>query len=104
MTDFEQGTIDVALDKCALDALLHGSLWDPSDDVKENVGKYVNEVWRILKKGGSWICVTFRQPHFIRNLLKKDKEAGEHGGWESITQETLTEGGCFEYFGWVLRK
>lgn len=32
-----------------LDAMLHGSLWDPEDDVKENVGGYVAEVgtrWR----------------------------------------------------------
>jgi len=27
-----------------LDAMLHGSLWDPEDDVKENVGAYINEV------------------------------------------------------------
>jgi hypothetical protein len=27
-----------------MDAMLHGSLWDPEDDVKENVGLYVNEV------------------------------------------------------------
>lgn len=24
--------------------MLHGSLWDPEDDVKENVGAYINEV------------------------------------------------------------
>lgn len=24
--------------------MLHGSLWDPEDDVKENVGAYVDEV------------------------------------------------------------
>lgn len=24
--------------------MLHGSLWDPEDDVKENVGAYVGEV------------------------------------------------------------
>lgn len=27
-----------------LDAMLHGSLWDPEDDVKENAGAYVDEV------------------------------------------------------------
>ena len=52
-------TFDVAIDKVSLcltqlfhaqcekgtlDAMLHGSLWDPEDDVKINVGAYVNEV------------------------------------------------------------
>lgn len=35
---------DVAIDKGTLDAFLHGSLWDPPDDVRSNVGKYVDEV------------------------------------------------------------
>lgn len=30
--------------KGTLDAMLHGSLWDPEDDVKENAGAYVDEV------------------------------------------------------------
>jgi hypothetical protein len=40
----EDGSVDVAIDKGTLDAFLHGSLWDPPDDVRENVGKYVDEV------------------------------------------------------------
>jgi len=40
----EDGSVDIAIDKGTLDAFLHGSLWDPPDDVKENVGKYVDEV------------------------------------------------------------
>ena len=38
------GSVDVAIDKGTLDAMLHGSLWDPPDDVQQNVGKYVDEV------------------------------------------------------------
>ncbi len=30
--------------KGTLDAMLHGSLWDPEPDVKQNVTAYVNEV------------------------------------------------------------
>jgi hypothetical protein len=40
----EDGGVDVAIDKGTLDAMLHGSLWDPPDDVRESVGKYVDEV------------------------------------------------------------
>lgn len=31
-------------DKGTLDAMLHGSLWDPEDDVKENTKLYIDEV------------------------------------------------------------
>lgn len=37
------GSFDVAIDKGTLDAMLHGSLWDPPEEVKKNVGKYVDE-------------------------------------------------------------
>ena len=37
-------SIDVAIDKSTLDTMIHGSLWEPPDDVRENVGKYVEEV------------------------------------------------------------
>lgn len=37
-------SIDMAIDKGTLDAMIHGSLWDPPEDVRENVGKYVEEV------------------------------------------------------------
>jgi hypothetical protein len=39
-------SVDVAIDKGTLDAMIHGSLWDPPADVQSNVGKYVNEVHR----------------------------------------------------------
>ena len=38
------GSVDVAIDKSTLDAMIHGSLWNPPDDVRANVGKYVDEV------------------------------------------------------------
>lgn len=44
MALIESGSIDVAIDKGTLDAMLHGSLWDPPDDVRESVGRYVDEV------------------------------------------------------------
>jgi hypothetical protein len=37
-------SVDVAIDKGTLDAMIHGSLWDPPEDVRSNVLKYVNEV------------------------------------------------------------
>jgi hypothetical protein len=41
-------SVDVAIDKGTLDAFIHGSLWDPPDDVRENVGRYVDEVCKLV--------------------------------------------------------
>ena len=99
-----------------LDAMLHGSLWDPEDDVKENVGGYVAEVstrWRyrtrqsisyieqvarVLKPGGSWLYVTYRQPHFLEPLLARP------GVWDLKVDTLADEPGAFEYFGFVMTK
>lgn len=35
--------VDVAIDKGTLDAMIHGSLWDPPPDVRSIVGKYVKD-------------------------------------------------------------
>ena len=41
---FENNSFDVCIDKATLDAMLYGSLWDPEDEVRENVKAYVDEV------------------------------------------------------------
>lgn len=40
----DSGAVDVAFDKGTLDAMIHGSPWNPPDDVKDNTGKYIREV------------------------------------------------------------
>ena len=42
--ELEDASFDVAIDKGTLDAMLHGSLWEPEDDVKANSKAYVDEV------------------------------------------------------------
>lgn len=37
-------SIDVAFDKGTLDAMIHGSPWDPPDEVKANSRRYMQEV------------------------------------------------------------
>lgn len=50
MVGVSDGSVDVAFDKSTLDAMVHGSPWNPPDSVKENIRKYLNEVgfWRAL--------------------------------------------------------
>jgi len=37
-------SVDVAVDKGTLDAMVSGSPWDPPEHVKENIRRYVDEV------------------------------------------------------------
>ncbi|KAI9739895.1 MAG: hypothetical protein M1818_004951 [Claussenomyces sp. TS43310] len=94
------GSVDVAIDKSTLDVMIHGSSWDPPADVQSNVGKYVDEVARVLKPGGRWLYITYRQPHFVRlTLERKDL-------WD-FSVESLNDSqvmGGFEYFGFIMKK
>ncbi|PVH87678.1 hypothetical protein DL98DRAFT_544838 [Cadophora sp. DSE1049] len=70
------------------------------DDVRENVGAYVDQVARVLKPGGRWLYITYRQPHFIKPLLLREDK------W-SLEVETLVDpdgAGGFEYLGFVMTR
>lgn len=98
--EFESNKFDVAIDKATLDAVLYGSLWDPEDEVLNNVKQYVDEVERVLKPGGIWLYITWRQPHFTKPLLLR------HSIWTMHVQ-TLDDphgAGGFEYFSFVMTK
>lgn len=93
-------TVDIAIDKGTLDAFIHGSLWDPPEDVRENVGKYVDEVARVLKPGGKWLYITYRQPHFMKPLLIREDK------W-NLEVEVLEDpdgAGGFEYFSFIMTR
>lgn len=44
MPQIADSSIDVAFDKGTLDAMIHGSPWDPPDTVKDNARRYLHEV------------------------------------------------------------
>ncbi|CAK7233981.1 hypothetical protein SCUCBS95973_008781 [Sporothrix curviconia] len=104
-------TVDVAFDKGTLDAMIHGSPWSPPDDVLDNTGRYLREVWRVLKEpeeGGVFVYVTFRQPHFIRPLFEKslagDGDEGKGKRWDMQLEVLGGTEGTFNYYGWVITK
>lgn len=98
MKGIDDKSIDVAFDKGTFDAMIHGSPWSPPDDVRENTGRYLKEVHRVLKDDGVFLWVTFRQPHFMKPLL-------DRGGLFHLQMETLGgKGGAFDYYGWVITK
>jgi hypothetical protein len=47
MPNVPSSSIDVAFDKGTLDAMVHGSPWNPPDLVLENTSKYLSEVCHI---------------------------------------------------------
>ena len=73
-------------------------MWDPPDDVRENVDRYLREVVRVLVPGGTFLYISSRQPHFMKLLLARE-------GWD-LSVETLPdlERGVFEYFAYVMKK
>lgn len=53
----------------------------------------------MLKPGGTFLYITYRQPHFIKPIITRDKV------WPDFQIESLqAEGGMFEYFGFVMTK
>lgn len=55
MPEIPSKSVDVAFDKGTLDAMIHGSPWSPPEEVLDNTGRYINEVW-----GSSSAIVSFR--------------------------------------------
>jgi hypothetical protein len=54
----------------------------------------------VLKPGGEWFYITYRQPHFMKPLLTREEL------W-TVAVEVLgdSEGaGVFEYFGFMMRR
>lgn len=63
---FEDNTFNVVLDKGTLDALMP----DDSNETVERIDKYFNEIKRVLKIGGRFICITLLQSHILSKLLE----------------------------------
>ncbi|KAL8993898.1 MAG: hypothetical protein Q9188_007209 [Gyalolechia gomerana] len=99
MDQIPSESVDVAFDKGTLDAMIYGSPWDPPDEVLDNTGRYIREVFRVLKSDTVFIYITYRQPHFIIPLLNC-------GGVDWDIQVDILGGSdsSFDYHGFILKK
>lgn len=86
-------SFDVVLDKCAMDAIWSdgGSVWDPKEETACDITSSVQEFYRVLRPGGTFLFVSFGQPHFRKPLLAVPR-------WDI---ETIPIG---MYFLYVMRK
>ncbi|ERF70801.1 hypothetical protein EPUS_08988 [Endocarpon pusillum Z07020] len=99
MDQIPSESIDVAFDKGTLDVWIHGSPWDPPDDVLDNTARYVREVFRVLKSDSMFIYITYRQPHFIKPLLNC-----QGVDWDIKMDVLGSSDSSFDYHGFVLTK
>ncbi|VDB99897.1 unnamed protein product [Peniophora sp. CBMAI 1063] len=93
---FDDNTFDVAIDKGTMDAMMtaKGDVWDPPQQVIDDCTKEVDEVVRVLRKGsGSFIYLTFGQPHFRKRYLTRD----------DASLEIKQIGDAFHYYFYILR-
>nr|XP_026490448.1 methyltransferase-like protein 13 [Vanessa tameamea] len=64
-TTFGNDEFNVVLDKGTLDALMP----DDSKETNERIDKYFDEIKRVLKIGGRFICISLLQSHITDKLL-----------------------------------
>ncbi|KXN90687.1 Methyltransferase-like protein 13 [Leucoagaricus sp. SymC.cos] len=93
---FADESFDAAIDKGTMDAMMtaKGDVWDPPEQVVHDCNKEIDETLRVLKRGGTFIYLTFGQPHFRRRYLTRP----------NTTLEIKALGEAFHYYLYILRK
>jgi ubiquinone/menaquinone biosynthesis C-methylase UbiE len=88
---FPSQSFDIVLDKGSLDAIWTdgSSVWQPSQAVLSDITITIDEIYRVLRDGGSFISISFGQPHFRKQYL-------ERNGWK-ITVQPLEDTFYFLY-------
>jgi len=71
MDDLPDGSFDVVIDKAAMDALMsgEGDVWNPDVGVVASCRAMCRHVSRVLGETGTFVQVSFAQPHFRKKYL-----------------------------------
>jgi len=94
---FDDESFDVAIDKGTMDAMMtaKGDIWNPPQQVVDDCNKEVSEVIRTLRKGkGTFIYLTFGQPHFRKRYLTVP----------GTTLDVRELGSAFHYYLYIVRR
>ena len=65
-SDFADGEFHAVLDKGTLDAIFT----DTNDVTLQKVERMLNEVSRVLRVGGRYVCVSLAQQHILQKVLE----------------------------------
>ena len=71
---------DVVIDKATMDVIMTDNKdpWNPTDEVKLRGSLVMQNVYKVLKKGGTFIQISFDQPHFRKKFILPDFIQWEH--------------------------
>ncbi|CAD6206589.1 GSCOCG00010061001-RA-CDS [Cotesia congregata] len=62
---YSNDTFSVVIDKGTLDALMSNN----DEETSSKIDKYFNEISRVLRRGGRYICISLLQEHILRKLI-----------------------------------
>lgn len=95
---FADDCFDVVIEKGTMDVLFvdSGDPWKPYPETVSKVMKMLEGVHRVLKPEGTFISISFGQPHFRRPLFEAPNFT-----W-SVEWNTFGDG--FHYFFYILKK
>ena len=65
MAIIDNSSIDTVLDKGALDALFA----EDTQEIYAQVLRFYEEILRVLKKGGKYVCITLAESHIFKSIL-----------------------------------
>lgn len=100
---FDINTFDIVIDKASMDALCvdEGDVWDPKDDVINNVHRMCADISRILKPNGFFLSLSFAQPHFRTKYLFGSYTNRDSNNNTNSNPCAVMKGYCKEYH-WTL--
>lgn len=98
MEGLADSSVHVAFDKATLDTLVHGNSWSPTEETLARTVPYLREVSRVLRPDGVFLCVSFRQPHFVKPLLEC-----EGTDWDVEIETLPTPQGSLGYYAFVCK-
>ncbi|KAK7257919.1 hypothetical protein RIF29_32244 [Crotalaria pallida] len=95
---FDDECFDLVIEKGTMDVLFvdSGDPWNPKPETISKVMATLKGVHRVLKANGTFISITFGQPHFRRPIFNAPDF--------SWSVEWTTFGETFHYFVYVLKK
>ena len=106
MSELEDDSFDVVLDKAAMDALLsaEGDVWHPDPTLVILAHRMCQHIARILaREHGHHLQISFAQPHFRKKYLLGWHYFDSHPGERKIVEDPPKLDDYSHEYGWTFR-